>query len=111
MKLYLTLFASTLLALSLPGCSSDTPSGTKATTGAACDSDEYTSKSCTCDDGESMGETDCIDGEVVCSACDTSSSEGGKKDSGGADKPVVKTDSGPKKPLDSGTVEPTPSSS
>ena len=110
MKLYLAFFASTLVALSLPGCSSDTPSDAKATTGATCEGDSYTSKACACDDGESEGETECVDGEVACNSCEPTGSDGDKEDSDD-DNAVVKTDGGTKKPLDSGTVKPTPSSS
>lgn len=110
MKLHLTFFFSTLVALSLPGCSSDTPSGTKEKSGGSCNSDDYTSKSCTCED-DSEGETECVDGEVVCSPCEPASSDGDKDSDGANDKPVVKADSGSTKPLDSGTVKPTPSSS
>jgi len=109
MKTSLALSLSAVVPLLLSGCSSDT----QPSPSVVCDGEDFTAKSCTCDDDESTGETECVDGEVVCSSCEpVSVSEDEAEADDDDDKPVVKVDAGSvKKPLDSGTVKPTPPSS
>jgi hypothetical protein len=99
---------STVVSLLLSNCSSDT----KPPLAAACDEEDFKSKSCTCKEDDSTGETECVDGEVVCSSCEPASASDDNDTAGGDDTtPPAKVDAGgAKKPLDAGTVKPTPSS-
>jgi len=110
MKLSLPLVLSTVVSLLLFGCSSDT----KPPLVAACDEDDFNSKSCECEGEDATGETECVDGEVVCSSCEPASVSEDKEPADDDDTPPpAKVDAGPaKKPIDASTstVKPTPPS-